>query len=289
MSEQQPLTPEELFKKVEAFLKAQHEVYAPVGDIPLPAVTGSAALPLQESPAKIVASGNPAAAAGSSQPNPVDASPDQQHPTETKADTLIQSLQDCKTLDALRELCEAAAVLRTDLTGTRLVFGKGNPKADLMLIGEAPGAKEDELGEPFVGASGNLLTKILAAIKVDRSQIYIANILKHRPPDNRNPTAEERARSLPFLERQIDLIQPKLILCLGLISAQTLLNTTTALKDMRGTFHPYRGAELMVTYHPAALLRNKHLKRDTWEDVQKLRQRYDILGCEPVLLPYLQS
>jgi len=193
----------------------------------------------------------------------------------------------CSTLEELRALCEQSDVLKTDLIDTRLVFGKGNPQADLMLIGEAPGAKEDALGEPFVGASGNLLTKIFEAIKIDRSDIYIANILKHRPPENRNPKPEERLRSLPFLERQIDIIKPRLILCLGLISAQTLLNTNSALKNLRGSFHTYRdNYELMVTYHPAALLRNKHLKRDTWEDIQKLRARYDELQCSPKFNSY---
>jgi uracil-DNA glycosylase len=162
------------------------------------------------------------------------------------------------------------------------VFGIGNPAADLMLIGEAPGEREDLQGEPFVGKAGQLLNKILKAIGFEREQVYIANILKHRPPNNRDPLPEERLKSLPFLEKQIDLINPKLILCLGRISAQTLLETSAPMKDLRGRFHPYRGRyELMVTYHPAALLRNPNWKRGTWEDVQLLRKRYDELGGEP--------
>ena len=197
-----------------------------------------------------------------------------------------QKLAEATSLDELRTLCSRVEELKTDLEGTNMVFGSGNPEADLMIIGEAPGAREDELGEPFVGASGQLLTKILAAIKVKREDIYIANILKHRPPENRNPKAEERARSLPFLERQIDIIAPKIIVCLGLVSAQTLLNSKKRLKDLRGAFQPYRNAyELTVTYHPAALLRNPNFKRATWEDVQKIRARYDELGCTPVLPP----
>lgn len=197
-----------------------------------------------------------------------------------------QKLAEASTLEELRKLCSRVEELKTDLDGTNMVFGSGNPEADLMIIGEAPGAKEDEQGEPFVGASGQLLTKILAAIKVSRADIYIANILKHRPPENRNPTAEERARSLPFLERQIDIIRPKIIVCLGLVSAQTLLQSKKRLKDLRGSFQPYRKAyELTVTYHPAALLRNPNFKRDTWEDVQKIRARYDELGCTPELPP----
>ncbi len=182
-------------------------------------------------------------------------------------------------LEALRLECEAAAELRTDLPGTNLVFGYGKADADLMIIGEAPGEQEDQEGVPFVGRAGQLLTKILAAIGFTREDVYIANILKHRPPNNRDPLPEERERSLPYLERQIDIINPKLILCLGRISAQTLLRQPKAeLKDLRGKFHIYRGKyELMVTYHPAALLRNPEWKHGTWADVKQLRARYDEL------------
>lgn len=193
-----------------------------------------------------------------------------------------QDLQDCNDLNALRRLCEQTVVLKTDLNGTNLVFGTGHPDADLMLIGEAPGELEDLKGEPFVGKAGQLLNKILKAIRFDRDQVYIANILKHRPPNNRDPIPLERSKSLPFLEKQIDLINPKLILCLGRISAQTLLETTAPMKELRGRFHRYKGRfELMVTYHPAALLRNPKWKKDTWEDVQILRKRYDELGGRP--------
>jgi uracil-DNA glycosylase len=195
--------------------------------------------------------------------------------------TLKEKLELCTTLDELRELCEQADELRTDLEGTNLVFGVGNPQADLMLIGEAPGQEEDRQGEPFVGAAGQLLNKILAAINFERNDVYIANILKHRPPGNRNPNPDERIRSLPYLLRQIELIQPKIILCLGKISGTTLLKKETTLKSLRGQFYPFHGTELTVTYHPAALLRNPHWKRPAWEDVQKVRNRYDELGCKP--------
>ncbi len=189
----------------------------------------------------------------------------------------------CNTLEELEKLCRKADVLRTDLEGTQLVFGVGNPDADLMLIGEAPGAEEDKQGEPFFGKAGQLLNKILNAINFQREDVYIANILKHRPPNNRNPKPEERERSLPFLQRQIDLINPKLILSLGKVSAQTLLEKNSAsLSSMRGKFHKFRGKyELMATYHPAALLRHAKWKRPTWEDVQLLRKRYDELGGQP--------
>jgi DNA polymerase len=191
------------------------------------------------------------------------------------------SLQTCKNLDELKQLCETADVLRTDLQGTNLVFGTGNPTADLMLIGEAPGEQEDKQGEPFVGAAGQLLNKILGAINFSREDVYIANILKHRPPGNRNPNEEECRNSLPYLYKQIELVNPKLILCLGKISGTTLLGKDTTLKSMRGIFYPFKGAELAVTYHPAALLRNQQWKRPVWEDVQRVRKRYDELGCKP--------
>lgn len=202
---------------------------------------------------------------------------DKQHPQE-----VYSKIDECNSLEELEELCEEADVLKTDLEGTRLVFGTGNPDADLMLIGEAPGAEEDKQGEPFVGAAGKLLNKILAAIDFEREDVYIANILKHRPPNNRNPLPEERERSLPFLLKQIELINPKLILALGKVSAQTLLDSNESLGKMRKKFHPFRDKyELLATYHPAALLRYDKWKRPTWEDVQMLRNRYDELGGKP--------
>lgn len=195
--------------------------------------------------------------------------------------SIDEELANCKNLEQLKTLCERAEVLKTDLIGTNLVFGVGNPNADLMLIGEAPGENEDKQGEPFVGKAGQLLDKIMGAINFERSDIYIANILKHRPPNNRDPKPEERERSLPYLLRQIDLVDPKLILCVGKVSATTLLNKNLTLKDMRQKFHEFNGRELMVTYHPAALLRNQQWKRPTWHDVQLLRKRYDELGGRP--------
>lgn len=207
---------------------------------------------------------------------------DDARPANDPASQPHDPLQACRSLEELRQLCEHLDVLETDMQDTNLVFGVGNPDADLMLIGEAPGYHEDQQQEPFVGKAGQLLDKILAAIHFDRSQVYIANILKHRPPNNRDPKPEERMNSLPYLFRQIDLIQPKLIVCLGRVSAHTLLNTEAPMKELRGEFHRFRDSyELMVTYHPAALLRNPNLKRPTWEDVQKLRARYDELGCKP--------
>lgn len=155
----------------------------------------------------------------------------------------------------------------------KVVFGSGNPNADLMLIGEAPGAEEDRQGLPFVGAAGELLTKIIQAIETRREDIYITNILKCRPPGNRDPLPDEVAACRGYLERQIDLIQPKVIVALGRIAAQTLLGNESPIGQMRGQWYRVKGIPAMVTYHPAALLRNQALKRPTWEDMQQVRDR----------------
>lgn len=165
-------------------------------------------------------------------------------------------------------------------TRTNFVFGVGNPHATLILIGEAPGADEDAQGEPFVGRAGQLLTKILAAINFRREDVYICNILKCRPPGNREPLADEVDHCLPYLKKQIELISPKLIVCLGLTAVKNLLHTTESLSTLRGRVLRYEGIPLMVTYHPAALLRNPNWKRPTWEDVQAIRKYHDELVAQ---------
>lgn len=162
-------------------------------------------------------------------------------------------------------------------TRTKFVFGVGNPGATLMLVGEAPGADEDLQGEPFVGRAGQLLNKILEAIHFRRDEVYICNILKCRPPGNRKPQSNEVDQCLPYLRKQIALIKPKLILCLGLTAAENLLKTTESLGNLRGRVLHYEGTPLMVTYHPAALLRNPNWKRPAWEDVQAARALHDRL------------
>lgn len=166
---------------------------------------------------------------------------------------------------------------RCSLYSTALnpVPGEGNPDADFMVVGEAPGASEDESGRPFVGAAGQLLTKILGAIKLGREDVFIANVLKHRPPGNRNPLPEEVAACSPYLLRQIELVRPKVILALGTFAAQTLLGTKLPISKLRGQVHRFHGVPLIVTYHPAALLRNPAWKRPTWEDVQLARRVLD--------------
>jgi len=192
-------------------------------------------------------------------------------------DLFNSDLASYKTLDELYENIHDCQKCSLGATRTKFVFGVGNPNADLMLIGEAPGADEDKQGIPFVGRAGKLLTDILKAINFEREEVYIANILKCRPPNNRDPLPSEREVCKPYLYRQIELIKPKIILCLGKVASNVMLNNNDSLTKMRNTVHELNGIKLMVTYHPAALLRNPHWKRGTWEDVQKVRKLYDEL------------
>jgi uracil-DNA glycosylase len=157
-------------------------------------------------------------------------------------------------------------------TRTKFVFGVGNPQATLMFVGEAPGADEDAQGEPFVGRAGQLLNKILAAINTKREDVFICNILKCRPPNNRTPLPEEVDSCIPYLKKQIALIKPKLIVCLGLTAAQNLLKISDSLTKLRGRTLQFEGIPLMVTYHPAALLRNPNWKQPAWEDFQAIQK-----------------
>ena len=160
-------------------------------------------------------------------------------------------------------------------TRTSVVFGSGNTNADLIFIGEAPGAEEDQQGLPFVGAAGQLLTRMIEAMGLTREDVYIANIIKCRPPNNRDPKPEELAACQPYLLQQIDLIAPVVICTLGRFAAQTLLRTTESMGRLRGKIFDYQGAKLVPTYHPAALLRNAQWKRPAWEDLKLVRKLYD--------------
>ena len=154
---------------------------------------------------------------------------------------------------------------------TTLVFGVGNPDADLVLVGEAPGRDEDRQGIPFVGRAGQLLTKIIASIGLTRDEVYIANVVKCRPPNNRNPELDEVQTCEPFLFRQLDVIRPKVVVALGAFAIRTLLRTDQAISRVRGQVYAYRGAQLVPTFHPAFLLRSPDRKRDVWEDMKKVR------------------
>ncbi len=174
------------------------------------------------------------------------------------------------TLEDIR--AELGECTRCKLHGGRshIVFGEGNPHADLIFVGEAPGGDEDRQGRPFVGRAGQLLTDIIKAMGLERDAVYICNILKCRPPGNRNPEPDEITACEPFLVRQLQSIQPRVICALGKFAAQTLLKTDTAISLLRGRFHSYQGIRLMPTYHPAYLLRNPGAKKQVWEDVQMI-------------------
>ena len=179
------------------------------------------------------------------------------------------------TLETFNRQIENCEKCRLSKSRTSFVFGTGDPMANLMCIGEAPGFDEDREGEPFVGAAGQLLNKILGAIGFGREEVYIANIIKCRPPGNRDPDSDEIGECMPYLQKQIDMIDPKLILALGRVAAQTLLKSDAPLGGLRGRIHHYNNRKVVVTYHPAALLRNPKWKRSAWEDVKTLRTIYD--------------
>ncbi|MEM9586903.1 MAG: uracil-DNA glycosylase [Planctomycetota bacterium] len=166
---------------------------------------------------------------------------------------------------------EVAGCTRCEVLASRrkqTVFGVGNPEARFLFVGEAPGADEDRLGEPFVGKAGQLLTKMIQACTLSREEVYIMNTIKCRPPGNRNPEPEEMQNCRGFFDRQLELIQPEYIVCLGAISMQAMLATKLSVGRMRGKLHEYRGSKVLVTYHPAYLLRNPDAKKAAWEDLQ---------------------
>ncbi len=178
----------------------------------------------------------------------------------------VENLEDIRNDLGDCERCELSH-LRSNL-----IFGEGNPEADLVFVGEAPGADEDRQGRPFVGRSGQLLTKIIEAMGLKREKIYICNILKCRPPGNRNPKPEEIEQCEPFLIRQLASIKPKVICALGTFAAQTLLKTGAPISMLRGRFHQYHDIQLMPTYHPAYLLRSPAAKKLVWQDMQVIME-----------------
>ena len=192
-----------------------------------------------------------------------------------ESDLIPNAIPRLGSLDEIAEQVKQCTRCPLYETATRAVPGEGDPHAGLVCVGEAPGAKEDETGRPFVGQAGQLLTKILGAIDLTREQVFICNVLKHRPPGNRNPRPEEVEACSPYLIRQLELIKPKVIVAFGTFAAQTLLQTKTPLGQLRGLVHRYHGVPLIVTYHPAALLRNPAWKRPTWEDVKLARRILD--------------
>ncbi|HOG17709.1 MAG TPA: uracil-DNA glycosylase [Syntrophales bacterium] len=178
-------------------------------------------------------------------------------------------------LEAIREEMQNCHRCPLEKVRKNLVFGEGNPHAALVFVGEAPGADEDEQGRPFVGKAGELLTRIILAMGLKREDVYICNILKCRPPGNRNPQPDEIAACEPFLVRQLQAISPRFICALGSFAARTLLKTESPITALRGRFHDYHGIRLMPTYHPAYLLRNPDAKRLVWQDVQMVMKELE--------------
>jgi uracil-DNA glycosylase family 4 len=198
--------------------------------------------------------------------------------SSSHAVTVHRSAADALT--ALRD--EIGDCTRCKLHGlgrSQVVFGVGNPEADLMFVGEAPGHDEDLQGIPFVGRAGQLLTKIIEAIGLTRDEVYIANVIKCRPPENRNPEPDEVATCQPFLFRQIESIAPRVIVALGSFAAKTLLSTEAPISRLRGRVYDLKGAKLVCTFHPAYLLRSPDRKRDTWEDMKKAKQLLTSVEC----------
>lgn len=189
----------------------------------------------------------------------------------------IEDFQKAESIVELNKMICSCQKCSLGKTRNKFVFGVGNPNADAMLIGEAPGHDEDLQGEPFVGRAGKLLNDILKAVNFRREEVYIANILKCRPPNNRDPLPLEMETCIPYLHKQIALIKPKIILCLGRVAANGLLNKKLSLGQLRENIYEFDGIKVLVTYHPAALLRNPNWKRGCWEDVKKFRKLYDEL------------
>ncbi|HEX5575479.1 MAG TPA: uracil-DNA glycosylase family protein [Gemmatimonadales bacterium] len=194
---------------------------------------------------------------------------------ESPSHGLDDELVGLETLEAVAERIRTTYCCALCPQRTNAVPGEGNPHAKLFLVGEGPGATEDAQGRPFVGQAGNLLNGILEAIEVPRDTVYITNIVKCRPPQNRKPLPDEIAACIPYLHRQIEIIKPKVILALGSTSAEAMLGVRKSLGELRGKVHTYNGIPLIVTYHPAALLRNPNWKKPTWDDVRIARQLLD--------------
>lgn len=178
-------------------------------------------------------------------------------------------------IDLYKQVSQCAECQELAQTRNKIVFGAGDANADLLLIGEAPGRDEDQQGLPFVGKAGELLTKMLGAIGIDRKEVFIANVLKCRPPQNRNPLPDEIINCNSYLMRQIELIQPKVICAMGSFAARTLLDTDKTIASLRGEIHNFSGIKVIVTYHPAYLLRNPADKKKSWEDLKFIKNELD--------------
>jgi DNA polymerase len=259
MVAEQPLTPEELARQARQHLDSLRSAgvdWLPTAVPPAAVVTAApAGLPVLDEPAAV-----PHSPLGLFEPPPAGASLTTEERQQALA-ALTQRVAQCMRCAALAS------------TRTQTVFGVGPLDAELCFIGEAPGAEEDRLGEPFVGAAGQLLNRIIAACGMKREEVYICNILRCRPPGNRAPAADEAANCREYLDKTIELVRPKFICCLGACAAQNLLGTQWSVGRMRSRFHDYNGITVAVTYHPSYLLRYEPAKKDVWEDMKKLLAR----------------
>jgi DNA polymerase len=264
----------DFYQRALAALRAQREVfgdalYAPFA-LPAPGGTGDAVTPIvrdDDAPYALAER-----AADDDSPSADRADQPRLDGVDPRGDAF-----DADSLDDFEKRINQCKKCRLGASRNKFVFGEGNPNADVMAIGEGPGRDEDEQGRPFVGRAGKLLNDILKAIDFEREDVFIGNVVKCRPPGNRTPASDEMDACLPYLNKQIELIKPKLILCLGKTAARGLLKLNDSLGKMREKTHRYGDATVVVTYHPAALLRNPGWKRGCWEDVQKLRKLYDDL------------
>lgn len=234
---------------------------------PAPATSSAAAAASAAPPPRPPRAETPVPGASSAAAPPAVAPPH----VQVEATQLLQ----LGSLDALRDAALGCPRCRLCETRHHVVFGEGSGTADLMVVGEAPGAEEDRTGRPFVGRAGKLLDLLLASVGFARETVYICNVLKCRPPANRNPEPEEIEACSPFLRRQVELVRPRAILAVGGFAAQTLLGSTTSIGQLRGRVHDYGGIPLVPSYHPAALLRNPVWVRPVWEDLQRLRSVLD--------------
>ena len=303
----------DVLREARAVLDLQRRIAGPTrflaGDAPaVPAETG----PRTPATARAASGPSPDVPATSAAPEPLAAGPaeppapaavDTDEPTDTDVPDLFGALpdpsldetlspyeriealipeghplHDMTSLDEVYAWLAETELVPIDKERINPVLGTGDPDADLMVIGEAPGADEDRQGEPFVGRSGQLLDKILEAVLFQRPEVYITNILKSRPPNNRDPLPEEVEAHIPVLYKQIALVRPRMILAVGKSAGNGLLGKKSSLASLRGKFNDFYGLPMMVTYHPAALLRNPQWKRPTWEDVKLLRTKYDQLS-----------
>jgi len=233
--------------------------------------------PAAAAPSLTVAVPSISATAGPSLPTVSAAAKSLFNPTADADSELVPAAERAALLEIIRQEvagCTRCAELAS--TRTQTVFGVGNPNARLMFIGEAPGADEDRQGEPFVGRAGQLLTRIIEACRMSRGEVYIGNVLKCRPPGNRTPEPDEVEHCRGYLERQLAIIRPEYICCLGLVASQALLKTTNTMGRLRGKFFDFRGIPVLCTYHPAYLLRNPSAKREVWEDMKMLMARMGV-------------